>query len=87
MEKHELSKTDFDTIDAALQALLKSNPTPRQPGKSPNCATCFRTPTPAGWKSNKRRPKSSRWGRAIGGNTYCIQSRRCETLRQGSRRA
>ncbi len=25
MEKHELSKTDFDMIDAALQALLKSN--------------------------------------------------------------
>ena len=54
MEKHELSKIDFEVIDAAFKALLQSSPDPVHGLiKSPICGTYFGMPTLAGSRSTK----------------------------------
>jgi hypothetical protein len=42
MEKHELSKIDFDLIDDAFKALLQSNPDPMTTGKVVDLRDMFR---------------------------------------------
>ena len=54
MEKHELSKVEFEIIDKALKALLQSNLDPVTADKATICVICCRTPTPAGSKFIKR---------------------------------
>jgi hypothetical protein len=55
MEKHEFSKIDFELIDDAFKALLKSDPDPMVADISPTCGISFATPSPAGWRSNRPR--------------------------------
>ena len=54
MEKHELSKIEFEIIDKALKALLQSNLDSSRPTRSRICVMCFWTHTPVGSKSIKR---------------------------------
>jgi hypothetical protein len=55
VEKHELSKIDFELIDDAFKALLKSDPDPVVADKVADLGTSFATPSPAGWRSNRPR--------------------------------
>ena len=53
MEKHELSKIEFEIIDDALKALLQSRPDPLTAGKIADLRDMFRDAYPAGWKSSR----------------------------------
>jgi hypothetical protein len=55
MEKHELSKIDFDIIEDAFKALLHSRPGPVTADKIADRATSFTTPSPVGWRSKRPR--------------------------------
>ena len=48
MEKHELSKLDFDLIDNAFKALLQSRPDPMTADKIADLRNMFRD-TYTGW--------------------------------------
>jgi len=55
MEKHELSKIDFEIIENALNSLLQSRPDPLAADKTPIYAISFVMLSLAGWRLNKRR--------------------------------
>ena len=54
MEKHELSKLEFEIIDKALKALQQSNLDPVTADKVTDLRNMFRDATPAGSKLIKR---------------------------------
>ena len=56
MEKHELSKIDFEMIDDAFKALLQSRPDPMTADKIADLRDIFRV----GWRLRKRLPRRAR---------------------------
>jgi len=50
MEKHELSKIDFDIIEHAFKTLLQSRPDPVTAGKWQISGITFGTLTLVGWR-------------------------------------
>jgi len=53
MEKHELSKIDFDIIEHAFKTLLQSRPDPVTAGKWQISGISFGTLTLVGWRLRK----------------------------------